>query len=291
MDHGDRRGPEHESAPSSFRRFQRDPLNPRRSLRVLLAEDSPVNQKVAVTLLEKWGHRVTVAGTGKRAVADLEQGTFDLIIMDVQMPEMDGLEATTAIRQRERSTGEHIPIVALTAHAMKGDRQRCLAAGMDAYVTKPVHTEELFDVIEQITGGSTPHDPNNREREQENESSESTSLDWNAALAAVDGDQELLRQVIEVLLEECPLLLSQVRQATEQNDAATLRRAAHTLKGSLRLFGPTSQAELAYELEKLGAEGQLQEGSNLVDELAGQLSRLVAVLEAFLRDGGETGGR
>jgi len=132
--------------------------------------------------------------------------------------------------------------------------------------------------------GSIPEDPSDRDPEQTHKGPASAVVDWRVALAAVDGDRELLRQVIEVVIEECPLLLAQVRQAVAQQDAPTLRRAAHTLKGSLRLFGPTPQGELAYQLEKMGAEGQLQEGPRLVDELAGQLSRLIAVLEASLRE-------
>ena len=119
-------------------------------LEILLVEDNPVNQKVAQRLLEKAGHSVTIAGNGREALAWLVSQPFDLVLMDVQMPEMDGLEATTAIRQRERETGQHLPIVALTAHAMKGDRERCLEAGMDAYVTKPVVQQVLFQVMADV---------------------------------------------------------------------------------------------------------------------------------------------
>jgi two-component system sensor histidine kinase/response regulator len=116
---------------------------------VLLVEDNPVNQKLAVALLEKRGFAVTTAGNGKVALAALEREPFDLVLMDVQMPEMDGLEATSAIREGEKSTGRHVPIIAMTAHALKGDQERCLAAGMDAYVSKPIRTSELFETIER----------------------------------------------------------------------------------------------------------------------------------------------
>jgi CheY-like chemotaxis protein len=128
-----------------------------RGLRLLLAEDNPVNQKLAVRLLEKQGHTVVVAGSGRAAVEALDRATFDLVLMDVQMPEMDGLEATAAIRTRERETasgcgteGRRLPIIGLTAHAMKGDRERCLAAGMDDYVCKPIQPQELFDAISRV---------------------------------------------------------------------------------------------------------------------------------------------
>jgi len=121
-----------------------------RSLRILLAEDNPVNQKLASRLIEKRGHGVVVAGNGREALEALKREKFDVVVMDVQMPEVDGLEATAAIRAGESGTGNHIPIIALTAHAMTGDRERCLTAGMDAYLSKPIRAAELFEVIESI---------------------------------------------------------------------------------------------------------------------------------------------
>jgi two-component system sensor histidine kinase/response regulator len=118
-------------------------------LRVLLAEDNAVNQRLAMRLLEKRGHRVTVAGNGREALEALEKEKFDLVFMDVQMPEMDGLEATAVIRENEKSSGRHQPIIALTAHAMKGDREKCLAAGMDGYLTKPIRPPELEEILEE----------------------------------------------------------------------------------------------------------------------------------------------
>jgi PAS domain S-box-containing protein len=123
---------------------------PHRPLRILLAEDNAVNQKLATRLLEKWGHHVTVASTGKEALAAVERQAFDVVFMDVQMPEMDGLEATAAIRAQERATHLHLPIIAMTAHAMKGDRERCLAVGMDAYVSKPLRSEELYAALARV---------------------------------------------------------------------------------------------------------------------------------------------
>src|SRR5215472_17204502 len=121
-----------------------------RSLRVLLAEDNPVNQTLVIRILERLGHKVQVVNNGKEALRQVQAVEFDLILMDVQMPEMDGLEATTAIRQAERGTGKHIPIVAMTAHAMKGDREKCLSAGLDGYLSKPVRIDELKQVMSEI---------------------------------------------------------------------------------------------------------------------------------------------
>jgi two-component system, sensor histidine kinase and response regulator len=125
-----------------------DAREPEANLSVLLAEDNVVNQRLAVRLLEKRGHRVVVAGTGLEALRALEKESFDLVLMDVQMPEMDGLEATAAIREREKGTGARQAVVALTAHAMKGDREKCLAAGMDGYLTKPIRPQELDQLLE-----------------------------------------------------------------------------------------------------------------------------------------------
>ena len=126
----------------------RDAREPGSSLKVLLAEDNLVNQRLAVRLLEKRGHRVVVASNGLEALAALKKETFELVFMDVQMPEMDGMEATAAIREEEKRSGEHVPVVALTAHAMKGDREKCLAAGMDGYLTKPIRPQELEEILE-----------------------------------------------------------------------------------------------------------------------------------------------
>jgi CheY-like chemotaxis protein len=119
----------------------------RNHLRILLVEDNAVNQLLATRLLERRGHSVTVAGNGKEALVVLEKGSFDLVLMDVQMPEMDGFEATAAIREKEKHFGNHLPVIAMTAHAMKGDKERCLAAGMDDYITKPIRPEELAELL------------------------------------------------------------------------------------------------------------------------------------------------
>jgi CheY-like chemotaxis protein len=130
----------------------------RRRLHILLAEDNAINQRLMVRVLEKWGHQVEVVGTGTEALAALAQDTFDVVFMDVQMPGLDGFEATAAIRAREQPSGAHIPIIAMTAHAMKGDQERCLAAGMDGYMSKPVKTEKLHALLDRLsTGASSPN--------------------------------------------------------------------------------------------------------------------------------------
>ncbi len=123
---------------------------PSRRLRILLAEDNIVNQRLVVRLLEKYGHTIIVASTGREVLAALAQQPVDLVLMDVQMPDMDGLEATAVIREQERQGGGHLPIIALTAHAMKGDQERCLASGMDAYIAKPINAQTLSSAISKV---------------------------------------------------------------------------------------------------------------------------------------------
>jgi CheY-like chemotaxis protein len=211
-----------------------------RTLHVLLAEDNAVNQRLAVRLLEKRGHRATVVGTGRAALAALERDRFDLALMDVQMPEMDGLEATTAVRQREKSTGAHLPIVAMTAHAMKGDREQCLAAGMDGYIAKPLNPEEFFAVLEGLVPASGPP------------SSPRPGFDGAKLLSRVNGDSELLAELVGLFLGECPSLMEQVRAAVAARDSARLRAAAHALKGSVSNFDATAAYDAAARLEQIG---------------------------------------
>ena len=244
-----------------------------RPLRVLLAEDSLVNQKLAVGLLKRRGHSVVVASNGKEALAALELEKFDLVIMDVQMPEMDGLEATAAIRAKEKQTGAHLPIIAMTAHAMKGDRERCLEAGMDKYVSKPIRAKQLFDVIEETVGGFAKPD-----KAIQVPLPEGGKADWNAALRAVKGDRQLLDLVVETALEEAPRLMEGIRAAVAAGDPAALRLAAHTLKGSIRYFGESAAYELAFQLEQMGREGQFEGAAETLAALEGEIAQVTSVL-------------
>ncbi|HUT94750.1 MAG TPA: response regulator [Thermoguttaceae bacterium] len=244
-----------------------------RPLRILLAEDSLVNQKLAIGLLKRRGHAVVVANNGKEALATLELEKFDLIIMDVQMPEMDGLEATAAIRAREKQTGAHVPIIAMTAHAMKGDRERCLDAGMDRYISKPIRARVLFEVIDEVVGSSTPSDA-----VPEFPLPEGEGVDWNEALGAMKGDRELLDIVVQAALEEVPRLMEEIRQAIAAGDAAALRLAAHTLKGSIRYFGQGPAYQHAYRLEEMGRDGQLEDAGPTLAALEGDMEQLTSLL-------------
>ena len=245
-----------------------------RPLRVLLAEDSLVNQKLVVTLLEREGHAVTVVGNGREALAALESRKFDLVLMDVQMPEMDGLEATAAIRVRERQSGGHVPIVAMTAHALKGDRERCLESGMDEYIAKPIHARQLLETIERVLeGAATPETP------WEVPASEASVVEWSEVLKAAKGDRTVAATIIEAALEECPRLLAGIRDAVASRDRTALRLAAHTLKGSVQYFGAARVRELAHQLERMGQEGDLASAEAALADLETEMTCFTGMLE------------
>jgi CheY-like chemotaxis protein/HPt (histidine-containing phosphotransfer) domain-containing protein len=245
----------------------------RRSLRILLAEDNAVNRKIAVAMLGKRGHTVATVSDGQAAVTAFEGETvqpFDLILMDVQMPVMDGLKATALIREKERGTGRHIPIIALTAHAMKGDREICLEAGMDGYITKPLNEKELCAAMDQAMQEKA--DPARRPARAAGGGTGGRALfDPEQALVCVDGDRELLSEVAGLFWDECPRLLAEIHDAAESGDCAALERAAHRLKGSVSNFGARSASALAMKLEMMGRgrnlEGAAEAAAGLVEEL------------------------
>jgi two-component system sensor histidine kinase/response regulator len=247
----------------------------RRALRVLLAEDNIVNQQLAVRLLDKRGIKSFVVGDGREAVVALESQRFDLVLMDVQMPEMDGFEATAAIRAKEAQTGAHLPIIAMTAHAMKGDREQCLAAGMDAYVAKPIRPEELFKTIDAVTGVSSTRS------EQPARAAVGDVLDQAAALAQMDGDPDLLAEMAGVLLQDCPRQLAAIRTAITHGDSKLLERTAHKLKGSLGIFGAKQAFEAALCLENMASEGDLIRAEEAFAVLEVALKRLTPDLEGL----------
>lgn len=373
---------------------------PRRPLRVLLVEDSLINQKLAVGILQRWGHEVVVANNGREALEFYQKEDFDLILMDVQMPEMDGFEATEAIRALERRMGRHVPILAMTAHALKGDRERCLAAGMDDYVGKPIQPETLFEKIELLaaafpvraatdgkegplparrpmgadqlqqlrgetpaelstaasadtwsaatsgglaqgdqafspsgeapetskiqsagaleasqspaevdgTGASSPlaqpqvssaaesavgSQPAQSLGEGKMETPASTpedsqGLPWpdfslQEALRSVRGDTELLRVVCEAVVEDTPRLLTEIEKAIAEKNAKNLRLYAHTLKGSIRYFGPTELFNRCFELEKMGRDGLFDGAEDLFALVKRDTERLRSFLQSYLQ--------
>ena len=246
---------------------------------VLLVEDSIYNQKLAVGMLEKYGHRVTIANNGCEALELEAEERFDLILMDVQMPEMDGLEATRQIRQRETQTGAHIPIIAMTAQAMKGDCERCLDAGMDAYLSKPIRSRGVLEAIEQALTNSVPASGSNETQspcpEQSPPAGGLFRLDRATALAAVDGDEDLFREVAEAFIEEAPRLLREAKASHRAGDPKAMAAAAHTLKGAASSFGDHPVVALARDIELAGKAEALEQATESLEALTMELNQLL----------------
>jgi len=264
--------------PRAPQRRKRSPRGQRR-LQVLVAEDNQVNQLVARRILEKLGHQVTVVRNGREAVAAAQTGKFDLIAMDVQMPELDGLDATAAIRAWENSAGTHIPIMAMTAHAMKGDRERCLAAGMDGYTSKPIRIRELEQAIAQLVSPSKP-----AEGPLPEETRKDGVIDGAALLAGVDGNRRLLREIIRLFLADCPRRLAGIKEAVRRGDTEALRIEAHTLKGSVGNFAAKQAFAAAQRLEIMGRDGDLTNACEARMALESELARLTEGLTKLTRN-------
>jgi PAS domain S-box-containing protein len=246
-----------------------------RPLHILLAEDNPFNQKLAQGLLGREGHSLVVVNNGFEAVAALERERFDLVLMDVQMPEMDGFQATQRMRAREAPLGRHTPILALTAYAMKGDRERCLAAGMDGYISKPIRARELFDAIAAAVN-ATPPPPEASEALTPGE-----TPDWEAALERVGGDRDLLVELVRLFLQECPGWLADLRRGLQAGDAGVVQRVAHNLKSCLGNFGVRAGFERAKRVELMGRERSLAGADEACRALELSLERLRPALTAF----------
>ena len=252
------------------------------SLRILVAEDSPVNQQLVFEILLKQGHRVELAFNGKQALAALQAEQFDAVLMDVQMPEMGGLEATSEIRRRERKTGTHVPIIALTAHALNHDRERCLAAGMDGYLQKPFYPVDLYNALAPYSSrldqpnpaDSSSPDPIPTEKEV---------LNAAEALARAGGSEKLLCRVCQVFLDNLPTMWAELQTAVANTDAAAIQRTAHTLKGSAGLIGAQAATAAARELEMMAKAGKLDGAGLALDRLDRELNRLTPAV-AELRD-------
>jgi two-component system sensor histidine kinase/response regulator len=264
-----------------------------RPLQVLLAEDSLANQKLACGLLGRWNHTVTVANNGREAVAAALRGGFDVILMDVQMPELDGMAATHEIRQWERGHHRRLPIIAMTAHAMKGDRERCLEAGMDEYVSKPVRPVQLLAALakffpaepaEAETPPPATAKPTNGAAHPEpvaRTAARTPSIDWKAARKSTYNDDDLLREVIGAYLEEVPKLTGGVDRSLAAGDANETCRFIHTIKGSLKTFG-SRHADLAQNLEQAAKEGRLDDVRGGLADLQTALVETSDELSAFL---------
>ena len=251
----------------------------KRPLKVLLADDNPVNQDMVVFMLEGAGHRVEVVSTGIEAVeAVAGDHDFDVVLMDAEMPKMDGLEATRTIRRREKPTGRRVPIIAMTAHAMKGDRQRCLHAGMDAYLTKPVRSETLLQVLSSVAGGTAAGIVPETKQPAADVSPDAV-MDIDSALKLAKGRKNLLGRVAGVFLDDYPNVMNSIRGAVANDDYDAVRLAAHRLKGSLGTFAAGRARDAALRLESSAGEGDHQQVEALIPRLEDELATLRPALE------------
>jgi CheY-like chemotaxis protein/two-component sensor histidine kinase len=294
-----------------------DARDPETVLRVLVAEDSPVNQRLAVVMLEKRGCRVVVAGNGREALETLAKHTFDLVFMDVQMPEIDGLEATARIREEEKGTGRHQAVIALTAHAIKGDRERCLAGGMDDYLSKPIRPQDLDEILdkyvslrtelantsgrvngreavhEKATSRNGPPVPPRREKlqsvgtgrsaamTQQHDRSSQVAVNLPDLLVRVDNDYDLLCELIGVFKEEFPRLLRLLQDSVAREDIKEVETTSHALKGMLSGLSVTHAAATAARLERMAREGDKSELTDALTLLEREVAGLLPELDAY----------
>ena len=242
--------------------------------RILVAEDNQVNRRLVENILTRRGYTVVTADDGKSALETLNQHPFDLVLMEVQMPQMSGLEVTAAIRAKERSTGSHVPIIAMTAHGLKGDQERCLLAGMDGCVTKPVRSKRLLGRIELALGRRTLKAKPTSRPEPTSASPPAQTLDRAAILLHLGDDPKLVESTIAMFLEEYPQQLSRIHDAVTSGNGAELERAAHLLRASVGIFSFGAAVELTNRLESFGAQGRLADAQTLADELERELERL-----------------
>jgi PAS domain S-box-containing protein len=256
-------------------------------LRILLAEDNAVNQKLALRLLERLGYRADVAANGLEALASLQRQTYDVVLMDVQMPEMDGLEATRAICE-EWPPAQRPRIIAMTANVMIEDREACLAAGMDDYLGKPIRVDELIHALSQCQPRAERPGPHAAEETPATEEGGVGDVLDPAALQKLQditgGDLTFLAELIDTFFEEAPQLLAQMQQALEQGDAGLLRRAAHSLKSNSAGFGAMALSSLCRELEEMGKSGSVEGAGEKVAEAEKKYEPVRAALEAIYRE-------
>ena len=264
--------PEQESVPLITRHSLRET---RRKLKLLLAEDNKVNQTLATRLLEKLGHQVTVANNGEEAVQQWQSSRFDAILMDVDMPVMNGYEATERIRELEQGTGAHIPVVAMTAHAMQGAREECLRHGMDGYLTKPIDTEALWNELEQIGRAGGPL----ASRDAPSLEPTLAVADFAKARQTMGDNKELFDEIVRLFLEDSPPHIEKIKNGLAQGDADAVRHSAHTLKGMVGIFAAERTMQAAEKLESPAGAG----GEGMTAALV-ELETALSELENALRD-------
>ena len=262
--------------PQPRKAVEAKPKTAMRSLKILVAEDTPFNQTFILRLLEKNGFQAVLVENGQQAVEMFNPDAIDIILMDVQMPEMDGFEATRKIRELEEQNGGHIPIIAMTAYATEGDRERCLAAGMDDYVSKPVSAVKLFKAIEALIPAE--------KYAESTDGQKGTLLDKDHLIKSFENDRGLFKELVEIFVNDYPQMLNTLRTSLKAFDAKTFSRTAHSLKGMLRNFQAQAVADTAFDLEKRGKQGELDGTDQIIENLAGQLDEVAQKLKAMVGD-------
>jgi CheY-like chemotaxis protein/HPt (histidine-containing phosphotransfer) domain-containing protein len=253
---------------------------PVRSLRILVAEDNAVNQKLAASILQRAGHTAVIVTDGRDAVSALENGKFDVALMDVQMPVMGGFEATRLIRAREAATGAApIPIIAVTARAMKGDKEACLEAGMNGYVPKPIRSKDLLAMISELTGGTA--EPVSA---RESTSDSGSILDEAKLLETAGGNRQLVGELAEIFMQELGPRMDEIENSIREGDAARLRFAAHALRGSAASLSAGRVASCAEALETVARSGDLKTARSLFSTLRVESEGLGRRFTSILRE-------
>jgi CheY-like chemotaxis protein/HPt (histidine-containing phosphotransfer) domain-containing protein len=248
----------------------------KRNIRILLAEDNIVNQKVALNILGKFGYRVDAVIDGIEALQSLDKTQYDIVLMDVQMPEMDGLTATKIIREKERQNGKHIPIIALTAYAMKGDKEQCIEAGMDDYISKPFNPKMLQQIIDKFIKNSTENNgdifmiSNNKD-----------IFDSSFLMNRVENDEKLFFEIIELFLIDTQLQLENLKSALDSKDTAQVKFITHTIKGSASNVGSNSIKDIAMQIQTSIEEDNLDKTSSLYKTLEDEFEKLKIVLNEY----------
>ncbi len=259
------------------------------TFKILLAEDNPVNQLVAVGILENHGHQVTVANDGNEAISAYLSDYFDLVLMDVQMPVLDGLEATVKIRDLEITIGKHTPIIAMTSHAYKGDQQRCFDAGMDAYLSKPIVIPELLETIGRLAGSSQPVSQLQNQAKSKGDadseirepiSDQLSTVDFEGLYLRVEHDLQLLDELIELFLETSPQMFLEIEAAVARRDRQAIERGTHALKGAMLNIGAESAAGVADLLEQGSREESFEQLNDSLVCLKSEMDRLVNALSS-----------
>ncbi len=251
---------------------------------ILLVEDNRINQKLAVALLKKKGWIPVLASNGKEAVEILKDKSFDLILMDVQMPEMDGIEATQCIRNKEAEENlEYTPIIAMTAHSMKGDMESCIDAGMDDYLSKPLRPEEMFEKIYKILRDKDVNFEQKKSlskepKPEEQSASKELGIDFSKVKSLVSGDKDLLKELVGDLIKEIPPQLDDLEKAVKSGDCEQIRKAAHKIKGSVSIVGENKAFGIAYKIEAMGRENNIEQVKETFEQFKEELNKLIKFL-------------